>query len=236
VVNLPGVKPGQMVFDGKTLAQIYLGEITRWNDPRITALNPSMSLPDMAITVVHRSDGSGTTFNFTNYLSKVSPAWKAKVGSDTSVSWPIGVGGKGNAGVASYVQQIRGAIGYVEYAYTMKTHMAYGRMKNMAGYVVRPEMKTFQAAAANADFSKTEGFYLILTDQPGAKSWPITAATYILMRKDTPRAENQKVLRFSKWFLHHGQSFARKLDYVPLPQRTVHLIERYWKRELGLAG
>jgi len=236
VVHLAGVKPGQMVFDGKTLANIYLGKITEWDDPRIKALNPGVALPHLRITVVHRSDGSGTTFNFTNYLAKVSPQWKSQVGSDTSVPWPTGVGGKGNAGVASYVQQIRGAIGYVEYAYTMKTHMIYTRMKNKAGTVVAPKMKTFQAAAANADFSKTEDFYLILTDQPGAESWPITAATYFLMRKDTPRAKNQEVLKFSKWFLNHGQSFASRLDYVPLPPRTVRLIERYWQKELGLSG
>jgi phosphate transport system substrate-binding protein len=234
VVNLPGVKPGQMVFSGQLLADIYLGKVTKWDDAEIKALNPHLHLPHMKITSVHRSDGSGTTFNFTNYLSKVSPEWKDKVGANTSVSWPGGVGGKGNAGVASYVQQIHGSIGYVEYAYTMQTHMTYGRMKNMDGHIVSPNMKSFQAAAANADFSKTKDFYLILTNQPGAKSWPITAGTYFLMRKDTPKEANAKVLKFCDWYLKHGQRAAEKLDYVPLPPSTVSQIEQYWKSELGI--
>jgi len=234
VVNLPGVKPGQMVFSGKEIADIYLGKIHYWDNSEVKALNPGLKLPHMAITVVHRSDGSGTTFNFTNYLSKVSPAWKDKVGASTAVNWPTGVGGKGNAGVAAYVRRIKGSIGYVEYAYTMKTHMTYGKMKNADGHVVAPNMRSFQAAAANADFSKTRDFYLILTDQPGARSWPITAATYILMRKDTPRSRNEKVLHFTNWFLEHGQSFARKLDYVPLPGHTIALIHHYWKQQLGI--
>ncbi len=234
VVHLPNVKPGELVFDGKVHADIYLGVIKSWNDPRIHALNPNVKLPDMAITVVHRSDGSGTTFNFTNYLSKVSPEWKQKVGSDVSVSWPVGVGGKGNAGVAQYVQQVNGAIGYVEYAYVMEAKMDYARMKNRDGKIVSPSLQTFQAAAANADFGKTHDFYLILTDQPGAQSWPITAATYILMRKDTPEAQNKKVIEFCDWFLEKGQSYAAKLDYVPLPNPTVSLIKTYWKNELGM--
>lgn len=234
VVNLPHVKPGEMVFDGKLLADIYLGKVTEWDDAEIKALNPHMHLPHMKITTVHRADGSGTTFNFTNYLSKVSPQWKSQVGANTSVSWPGGVSGKGNAGVANYVQRIRGSIGYVEYAYTMQTHMTYGRMKNMDGHIVSPNMKSFQAAAANADFTKTQDFYLILTNQPGKASWPITAATYFLMRKDTPKAENKKVIHFTTWFLEHGQHFAEKLDYVPLPHRTVAQIKRYWKKELGI--
>jgi len=234
VVNLPHIKPGQMVFNGKTLADIYLGKVTRWNDPEIKALNPNLNLPDTSITVVHRADGSGTTFNFTNYLSKVSPQWKSKIGANTAVNWPVGVGGKGNSGVANYVRRIKGSIGYVEYAYTMKTHMTYTRMKNMNGHVVRPNMTSFQAAAANADFTKTKDFYLILTDQPGAKSWPITAATYILMRKDTPRQANKRVLHFASWFLKHGQSYAKHLDYVPLPDRTIGLIQNYWQKELGI--
>ena len=234
VVNLPGVKPGEMVLNGSVLADIYLGKISKWNDPAIHALNPGMKLPDTAISTVYRSDGSGTTFNFTNYLSKVSPEWKEKVGSDTSVSWPQGVGGKGNAGVAAYVKQIPGAIGYVEYAYTMETKLTYTRMLNADRKVVTPSMASFQAAAGNADFSKVSDFYLILTNQPGAQSWPITAATYILMRKDYPVTENEKVLNFTKWFLTHGQAAAEKLAYVPLPKRTVSLIEGYWKKELGI--
>ncbi|MHB1621163.1 MAG: phosphate ABC transporter substrate-binding protein PstS [Sulfuricella sp.] len=234
VVNLPGVKPGEMVLNGSVLADIYLGKITHWNSPAIHALNPGMKLPDMAISTVHRSDGSGTTFNFTNYLSKVSPEWKEKAGSDTSISWPNGVGGKGNAGVAAFVKQIPGSIGYVEYAYTMETKLIYTRMVNADNKVVTPSMESFQAASGNADFSKVSDFYLILTNQPGAKSWPITAATYILMRKDYPMAENQKVLKFARWFLEHGQAIAEKLAYVPLPKHTVSLIESYWKKELGI--
>ncbi len=234
VVNLPHVKPGQLVFDGKLLADIYLGKVTEWDAPEIHALNPHLHLPHMRITTVHRADGSGTTFNFTNYLSKVSPEWKRTVGANTAVAWPSGVSGKGNAGVANYVQRIRGAIGYVEYAYTIQTHMTYGRMKNADGHIVSPNMKSFQAAAANADFTKTKDFYLILTDQPGKASWPITAATYFLMRKDTSKAVNRQIVDFSTWFLEHGQRFAEKLDYVPLPGRTVSLIKAYWQRELGI--
>ena len=237
VVNLPHVKPGQMVFSGKLIADIYLGKVTEWDSPEIRALNPHLKLPHMQITTVHRADGSGTTFNFTNYLAKVSPQWKSQVGSDTAVDWPDahGVGGKGNAGVANYVQRIKGSIGYVEYAYAMQNHMTYGRMKNKSGSIVSPNIKTFQAAAANADFGKVKDFYLILTNQPGAQSWPITAGTYFLMRKDTPKDANTKVLRFADWFLRHGQKYAERLDYVPLPPSTVHAIEAYWKKELGIS-
>jgi phosphate transport system substrate-binding protein len=234
VVNLPGIKPGEMVLDGSVLSNIYLGKITKWNDPAIVALNPGMKLPDMLISTVHRSDGSGTTFNFTNYLSKVNPEWEKKVGSDTSVAWPSGLGGKGNEGVAGFVKQIPGSIGYVEYAYTMETKLTYTRMKNADNKVVMPDMGSFQAAAGNADFSKVSDFYLILTNQPGAKSWPITAATYFLMRTDYPEAQNTKVIKFSKWFLENGQAAAEKLAYVPLPKPTVSLIEAYWKKDMGI--
>ena len=235
VVNLPHIKAGELVLDGKTLADIYLGKVTEWDSHEIKALNPHVRLPHMKITTVHRADGSGTTFNFTNYLAKVSPEWKNEVGSDTAVSWPgNGVGGKGNAGVANYVQRIRGSIGYVEYAYVMQNHMAYTRMKNMDGRVVRPELSSFQAAAAHADFTKTKDFYLILTNQPGARTWPITAATYMLMRRDTPKGDNERVLKFCGWFLDHGQRYAEKLDYVPLPKNTVAQIKHYWKTELGI--
>jgi phosphate transport system substrate-binding protein len=236
VINLPHVKAGQMVLDGATLANIYLGKITEWDDSAIKHLNPHLKLPHMKITTVHRADGSGTTFNFANYLSKVSSVWKNQVGADTAISWPHAnaVGGKGNAGVATYVQRIRGSIGYVEYAYAKQNHLAYTRMQNMAGHIVRPELKTFQAAAANANYGKSQDFYLILTNQPGAKSWPITASTWLLMRKDTAKAENEKVLKFCSWFLDHGQSYAVKLDYVPLPKSTVAQIKKYWKNELGI--
>lgn len=232
VVNLPDARPGKMVFNGQLLADIFLGKIKYWDAPAIKALNPGMKLPHMNITVVHRSDGSGTTFNFTDYLAKVSPEWKTRVGSDTSVSWPAGVGGKGNAGVAAYVQRIRGAIGYVEFAYALQNKMAYGAMLNADGKVVEPKISTFQAAAANADWGKTKDFYLILTNQPGAKSWPITAGTWILMRKDADPAKNQIVLRFVSWFLDHGGRIAEGLDYVPLPKPTIEHIKRYWQTEL----
>jgi len=236
VVNLPHIRAGKMVLDGATLANIYLGKVTEWDDSAIKALNPHLKLPHMKITTVHRADGSGTTFNFANYLSKVSSEWKDQVGADTAISWPQAnaVGGKGNAGVATYVQRIKGSIGYVEYAYAKQNKLTYTRMKNLDGKIVKPELKTFQAAAANADFSKTKDFYLILTNQPGAKSWPITAATYMLMRKDTAKAQNEKVLKFCSWFLDHGQHYAEKLDYVPLPESTVAQIKRYWKSELGI--
>jgi phosphate transport system substrate-binding protein len=232
VVNLPGIKPGELVLDGKVLAGIYLGEIADWDAPEIRRLNPDVKLPHMRITAVHRSDGSGTTFNFTSYLSKVSPEWKEQVGDDVSLSWPTGIGGKGNAGVAQYVHQIGGSIGYVEYAYVIENHMVYARMVNKAGKPVAPAMAAFEAAAANADFTKVEDFYLILTDQPGEKSWPITAATYMLMRKDAPASENLAVLKFMDWALHHGQGQAEALEYVPLPDTVVGQIEAFWRQTL----
>ncbi|MDE1939508.1 MAG: phosphate ABC transporter substrate-binding protein PstS, partial [Alphaproteobacteria bacterium] len=219
-------------LSGKVLADIYLGKITKWNDPAIKKLNPKVPLPNMAILVVHRSDGSGTTFNFTNYLGKVSPEWKSSVGSDTSVSWPTGIGGKGNAGVAGSVQQTVGSIGYVEYAYVMQNHLTYMDMVNAAGARVKPTMEAFQTAAANADFSKVQDFYLILTDQPGAGSWPITAATYMLMRTDYAPARNKQVLKFLDWALKDGQEDAKKLDYVPFPEAVVKQIEASWTSEL----
>jgi phosphate transport system substrate-binding protein len=228
IVNLPGIKPGELTFDGKTLADIYLGKITMWDSPEIKALNPAVKLPHMAITTVHRSDGSGTTFNFTNYLGKVSPEWQDKVGADVSVEWPNGVGGKGNAGVASSVQQVLGSIGYVEYAYVMENKLTYTKMKNKAGKTIEPTIAAFSAAAANADFTKVQNFYLILTDQPGEKSWPITAATFMLMRTDYPAAQNQPVLAFLDWALKHGQEQAKALDYVPLPPSVVQQVEASW--------
>jgi len=236
VVNVPGVQAGQLVIDGKTLAKIYMGEITKWNDPALKALNPKANLPDMAITVVHRSDGSGTTFNFTNYLGKADPYWQTKVGSDTSVEWPVGLGGKGNAGVAAYVQQTQGAIGYVEFAYAIQNHMVHMDMINADGKRVKPTMDAFQAAAGNADFSKVKDFYLILTNQPGAKSWPITAATYMLMRKDYDANKNGEVLKFLDYALHDGQATSRKLDYVPFPASVVKQIEASWTAELGASA
>ena len=235
VVNLPGVKPGELVFDGKTLADVFIGKVTQWDDPEITKLNPNTKLPHLAITTVHRSDGSGTTFNFTNYLGKVSPEWQQKVGADVSVEWPNGVGGKGNAGVAASVQQVSGTIGYVEYAYVKQNNMTYTKMVNQAGKTLEPNMEAFQAAAANADFSKVEDFYLILTDQPGAQSWPITAATYMLLRRDAPASKNGEVLKFMTWAMTEGQDQAKALDYVPLPDSVVKQIKDAWRKE-QLAG
>jgi phosphate transport system substrate-binding protein len=232
VINLPGIKPGELVLDGKTLAQIYLGTLTKWNDPAIAKLNPKAKLPDMAIITVHRSDGSGTTFNFTNFLGKVDPNWTTQVGSDTAVSWPNGVGGKGNAGVAASVQQSLGSIGYVEFAYAMQNKMVYTDMINADGKRVIPNMDSFQSAASHADFSKVQDFYLILTNQPGAKSWPIVAATYMLLRNDADPGKNRSVLKFLHWALVSGQPQAEKLQYVPLPASVVAQIETSWKKTL----
>jgi phosphate transport system substrate-binding protein len=235
VVHLSGIKAGELVFDGPTLADVYLGKITYWDDAAIKKLNPSVTLPHKAITTVHRSDGSGTTFNFTDYLSKVSADWKSKIGEGTAVNWPNGVGGKGNPGVASYVQQVDGAIGYVEYAYVIQNKLIYTDMVNKAGKRLAPTMEAFQAAAGNADFTKVQDFYLILTDQPGGKSWPITAATYMLLRKDSPPDQNNLALKFLDWALKKGQAQAKELDYVPMPDDVVKLIEAAWAKEVPAA-
>ncbi|MGK9449922.1 phosphate ABC transporter substrate-binding protein PstS [Acidithiobacillus caldus] len=237
IVNLPGIEPGQMVLDGKVLADIYLGKITKWNDPAIVAFNKGLKLPDLDISVVHRSDGSGTTFNFTDYLSKVSPEWTEKVGKpNTEIPWPLGAGGKGNQGVAALVQKTVGSIGYVEQAYASENKLAYTRMRNAAGKVVLPDLKTFQAAAANADYGKTEDFYLILTNQKGAESWPITATTWVMLREDAPKATNEEVVKFFRWSLTapEAKREAEQLAYVPLPDGTVKQIQGYWKSKLGL--
>jgi phosphate transport system substrate-binding protein len=232
VVHLPGIQAGQMVLNGQLLSKIYLGQITKWNDPAIKALNPGLNLPTTAILTVHRSDGSGTTFNFTNYLGKVNPEWQSKVGADTAVSWPGGIGGKGNAGVAASVQQTMGSIGYVEYAYAKQSNLVYTDMVNASGKRVKPTMDAFQAAAANADYSKVQDFYEILTNQPGAQSWPITAATYMLLRADYPGDKNKSVLKFLDWAFKEGQSDARQLDYVPMPDSVVKQIEASWATTL----
>lgn len=234
VVNLPGVKPGELILNGEVVANIYLGKITKWNDPALVKLNPGMKLPDMAITVVHRSDGSGTTFTFANYLSKVNSEWATKVGANTSIAWPTGVGGKGNAGVANYVQQIRGSIGYVEYAYILQSHLTWARMYNRAGKLVSPTLKGFQAAAANVDFTKAQDFYVILTDQPGNESWPISGGTWEIMSTKAPKANNEPVLKFFTWGYEHGQHMATELGYGPLPESTVKAIKAYWKKNLGI--
>ncbi len=234
VYNLPGVQSGQLLLTGPVIADIYLARITKWNDPAIRKLNPSLSLPDMTISVVHRSDGSGTTFTFANYLSKVSPEWKAKVGANTSIDWPTGVGGKGNQGVASYVQRIQGSIGYVEYAYILENHMDYARMINSAGNVVSPSLQGFQAAAANVDFTKVQDFYVILTDQPGARSWPISGCTWQILRTTAAKSVNEPVTQFFLWGFDHGQAMAKSIAFGPLPASTVQAIQAYWKQNLGI--
>jgi len=233
VVNLEGVKPGELVFDGDTLANIYLGKIAKWNDPAIKKLNPNVNLPADAITVVRRSDGSGPTFNFTDYLSKVSAEWKSKVGSGTAVEWPAGVGAKGNEGVSGNVGQTRNSIGYVEYAYAKQNKLTYAAMINKAGKTVQPTTEAFQAAASNADWAKAPGYYVILTDQPGDASWPITAATFILMHKDaTDKAASQEAIKFFKWSFEKGGKMAEELDYIPMPDSVVKLIEKTWTAEI----
>jgi phosphate transport system substrate-binding protein len=230
VANLDGVSPGELKLTGEVLADIYLGKVKKWSDPAIKGLNPSAKLPDSDITVVHRADGSGTTFIFTNYLSKVSPDWKAKVGESTSVSWPTGIGGKGNEGVAAQVQRLKGSIGYVEYAYAKQNKMNHMQMKNKNGSFVQPSEKSFQAAAAGADWKNAPGFYEILTDEPGADSWPITGASFILLHKahaDPKRA--MEVLKFFQWSFKNGDKMASELDYVAIPDSVVALIEGAWK-------
>ena len=233
VVNLEGVKPGQLLFDGDTLANIYLGKIAKWNDPAIKKLNPNVNLPADAITVVRRSDGSGTTFNFTDYLSKVSAEWKSKVGSGTAVEWPVGVGAKGNEGVSGNVGQTRNSIGYVEYAYAKQNKLTYAAMINKAGKAVQPTAETFQAAAANADWAHAPGYYVILTDQPGEKSWPVTASTFILMHKEpVDKAASSEAIKFFKWAFAKSGKMAEELDYIPMPDSVVKLIEKTWSADI----
>jgi phosphate transport system substrate-binding protein len=237
VVNVPGIAAGQLKLSGATLADIFLGKITKWNDAAITKENPGVALPDTAITVVYRADGSGTTWIFTNYLSKVSATWKDSVGNAKSVKWPSGVGGKGNEGVAAYVQRIKGSIGYVEYAYALQNKLAYSLLQNQDGNYVAPTSATFQAAAANADWENAEGFYLVLTDQPGAESWPITGASFILVYKEQANAETAKeVLKFFDWCYRKGGKTAEKLDYVPMPEKVIALVEKTWKEQIKAAG
>jgi len=233
VVNLKDVKPGQLKMSGDLLAKIYLGKVTKWNAPEIAALNPGVKLPADDITVVHRADGSGTTFIWTNFLSKTSPDFKSTVGVGTAVKWPAGVGGKGNEGVAANVQRIRGSIGYVEYAYAKKNNMSYSLMKNHDGQIVQPEDKTFKAAAAGADWAHTPGFGVIVTDQPGKDSWPITGATFILMHKNqADPAKAKQVLDFFNWSYTKGASMTTDLDYVAIPAPVVKLIETAWKANI----
>jgi phosphate transport system substrate-binding protein len=231
VFNIEGVKPGGLSLTPALLADIYLGKISRWNAPEIAAINKGVKLPNQDITVVARSDGSGTTFIFTNYLSKVSPEWKEKAGNNTSVKWPTGVAGKGNEGVAAYVQRLPGSIGYVEYAYALQNKMSYVRLQNREGSFVEPNDKTFRAAAASAQWEKAPGFYQILTDQPGKESWPITGATFILMHKKQDKPDNAVIaLKFFDWAYESGDKMALDLDYIPMPDSVVKLVKAEWKK------
>ena len=233
IVNLANIKPGQLKLTGPVLAGIYLGKIKKWNDPAISALNSNITLPEQDITVVHRSDSSGTSFLFTYYLSQVNPAWKAQVGFDAAVAWPVGVGGKGNSGVASYVQRIPGGIGYVEFAYAHQNQLVYTQLRNKAGTFILPLMKTFSAAAANADWQHTEKFYLLLTDMPGKNSWPITGASFVLMQANQEQATHGKaVLQFFDWAYRYGAQAARDLYYVELPAQAITLIKKSWAKEI----
>jgi phosphate transport system substrate-binding protein len=233
VANLDGVKSGDLNLDGPTLAKIFLGEIKRWNDPAIIKLNPAAKLPAQAIVVVHRSDGSGTTFIWTDYLSKVSAVWKSKVGADTSVEWPAGIGAKGNEGVANNVAQTKGSIGYVEYAYAKQNKMTTVNMINKDGKIVSPNAEAFRAAAASAEWEKAPSFYIILTDQPGADSWPIAGATFILIHKQPhDPAAAAEALKFFAWAYAKGGKMAEDLDYVPMPPHVVGAIESVWAKEI----
>jgi phosphate transport system substrate-binding protein len=233
VVNLDGVKAGDLKLDGATLAKIFLGDIKSWDDAAIAKLNPSAKLPKQAIVVVHRSDGSGTTFIWTDYLSKVSEDWKSKVGANTSVEWPTGIGAKGNEGVANNVANTKGAIGYVEYAYAKQNKMASVNMMNKEGKSVTPSAAAFQAAAANADWAKSDHYYVILTDQPGADSWPIAGATFILIHtQPQDPAAAAEALKFFAWAYKNGGKAAEELDYVPMPEKVVTSIEKMWASEI----
>jgi len=233
VVNLEGIKAGELAIDGPTLAKIYLGEITKWDDPALKKLNPNAKLPSQAIAVVHRSDGSGTTFNFAYYLSQVSPDWKSKVGFNTSVEWPVGIGAKGNEGVSNNSAQTKGSIGYVEYAYALQNKLTYMKMINKDGKTVSPTSEAIQAAAANANWSSVPGYGVILADQPGAGSWPMTAATFILIPKQPQdAAAATEALKFFAWAYAKGAKMAEDLVYVPMPQKVAAEVEAMWAKEI----
>jgi phosphate transport system substrate-binding protein len=233
VVNLDGIAPGALKLTGPVIADIYLGKITKWNAPEIAALNPGLKLPAADIVVVHRADGSGTSFLFTDYLSKSSAEFKTKVGAGTAVKWVLGVGGKGNEGVAANVQRVKGAIGYVEWAYAKKNKMAHTALKNKDGQFVQPDDDNFKAAASNADWAKTPGFGVVLTDQPGKTSWPITGVSFILMHKtQADGAKGKEVIKFFDWAFKNGGAAAAELDYVPMPANVVKLVQESWKTNL----
>ena len=235
VINVKGIAPGQMKLDGQVLGDIYLGKITKWNDAAIKALNPTLALPDAAISPVRRADGSGTTFNFTNYLSRVHPEWKTKVGEGTAVNWPVGAGGKGNEGVAAFVNRLPNSIGYVEYSYVKQNKMTYTLLKNKDGVFVKPDETSFAAAAAGADWNKS--FYQLITDQPGKNAWPISTATFILMqlKQDKP-ANATEVFKFFSWAYKNGDKTAAALDYVPMPDSVIGSIEKAWSKVTDASG
>ena len=235
VVNIKGIAPGQMKLDGQVLGDIYLGKITKWNDPAIKALNPGLALPEADIAPVRRADGSGTTFNFTNYLSRVHPEWKTKVGEGTAVNWPVGAGGKGNEGVASFVNRLPNSIGYVEYSYVKQNKMTYTLMKNRDGAFVAPEDDTFKAAAASADWNKS--FYQLITDQSGKNAWPISTATFILMHTQQDKPANAtETFKFFNWAFKNGGKSAAELDYVPMPANVIASIEKAWSQVTDAVG
>jgi phosphate transport system substrate-binding protein len=237
VINVKGVRPGKLRLTPELLAAICLGDIKQWNDRRILAVNPNLPLPTQDVTVVHRADGSGTTWIFTSYLSKISTTWKEKVGSGKTVPWPTGIGGKGNPGVAALVGKTPGAIGYVEFAYVLQHNLTYVDLQNLAGKFVSPSPRAFQSAAENADWAGAKTYSVDLTDQPGQKTWPIVAPTYILLYKDQPDCQKAKiVLDFLDWCLNHGAGAAAKLDYVPLPKNVVKLVQALWKEKLVCGG
>ena len=232
VLNVKGLTAGQLRLTGPVLADIFLHKITTWNDPAIAALNPTITMPALPITIVHRSDGSGTTFNFANYLSKVNPEWKAKVGEGTALRWPSGIGGKGNEGVAAYTKQIKGAIGYVELSYAVTNKLVYAQMQNAAGNWVQPNAETFQAAAVSADWAHAQDFFLVVTNAPGAKAWPITATNFILVsQKPKNPAAARDALKFFDWVYANGDASATALGYVPLPAELVREIKAYWAKK-----
>ena len=233
VVNLDGVKPGELVIDGPTLAKIFIGDIKKWNDPQIAKLNAQVKLPDQAIAIVHRSDGSGTTYNFTYYLSEFDADWKSKVGTNAAVQWPAGIGAKGNEGVANNVANTKGSIGYVEYAYALQNKLTFTKMVNKSGKTVAPTSEAFQAAAANADWNSQPGFGVILANQPGDKAWPMTAATWILLYKQpADAAATGEALKFFAWAYKNGAKAAEELDYVPMPAKVVKDVEAYWTKNV----
>ncbi len=237
VVNIKGLKAGDLNLTPELLAGIFLGDISKWNDPAVVRVNPGVKLPAQAITVVHRSDGSGTTWIFTNYLDKVSSPWRERVGTAKAVNWPTGVGGKGNEGVATYVLQVPGAIGYVEYAYALQNKLNHVKLRNLEGRFVSPSSKTFQAAAASADWEGSKGYYVVLTNQPGEESWPITGASFILLQRNMPDAERARtMLAFFDWCYRHGSEIAQNLDYVPMPDSVINLVNKTWSSSLTSKG